>query len=192
MSERRPFASALEPEYLIMGLLYQQADHGYGIQGRIESTFNWIWRISQSQTYNILKRLEAQGFIHAEQLAGIHAPPRRLFRMSGTGQQRFYEWLSTPTPSSARAIRIEFLTKLYFAADIDPDLAQRLIQKQRAALEKGLYRLRVTSAGLATENPLSALSLDLRIRQLETALKWLDSSIDIIKTSSSLHRGGKQ
>jgi DNA-binding PadR family transcriptional regulator len=192
MPERRHFASALEPEYLILGLLSKEADHGYGLQQRIEKDFPWVWRISQSQTYNILKRLENLGALEAKQIAGEGAPPRRKFHLSPKGRERFESWLKSPTPSSARAIRIEFLTKFYFALETDPELAEKLLDEQHLALKRGLYRLQKSAEALTEDNPLSQLALDLRIRQLKTALAWLEDSCKNIETFQSVKHGGKQ
>jgi DNA-binding PadR family transcriptional regulator len=191
MTERRPFASALEPEFLILGLLSQEADHGYGLQQRIETKFPWIWRISQSQTYNILKRLESQGDLGVEDVAGEGAPQRRLYQLSPRGKARFESWLRSPTPSSARAIRIEFLTKLFFALESDVDLARRLVHDQTSALKRGLDRLHKSAMELTDENRLSQLALDLRIRQLETALSWLEGIERFVETAHVTKYGDK-
>jgi DNA-binding PadR family transcriptional regulator len=188
--DRRPFASSLEPEFLLLGLLSQKPDHGYGLQQRIENTFPWIWRISQSQTYNILKRLENSGDLEAKDIPGQAAPPKRLYRLSPKGRNRFKSWLGTPTPSSARAIRIEFLTKLYFALNSEDVRSRDLVRFQTQSLLKELQELKDAQAEVSSRNRLSGLSLELKTQQLETALQWLEGCREYIESVNSKINGG--
>jgi hypothetical protein len=69
-------ASALEPEYLILGLLNQQPDHGYELHRRVITEQAGLWHLPQNQVYNLLKRLEARGDISsaARSAASIDSP----------------------------------------------------------------------------------------------------------------------
>ncbi len=113
-------AAALSPEYVLLGLLNQQPAHGYDLHQRLIEELGQIWHISLSQTYNILKRLEAKGFIVGVVQVQAKAPPRRRFRLTPLGRRRFEEWLTTSAEPRARAIRVEFLTRLYFVYLANP------------------------------------------------------------------------
>jgi len=54
---------SLSPEFALLGLLEQRPAHGYELHQRLYAELGYLWHISLSQAYNILKRLEAQGFI---------------------------------------------------------------------------------------------------------------------------------
>ena len=56
-------ASALSPEYALLGLLAGSPAHGYELHQVFTTDLGQVWHLSLSQTYNILNRLEAQGFI---------------------------------------------------------------------------------------------------------------------------------
>lgn len=171
--QKKNIASALSPEYVLLGFLFQQPAHGYELHGQIHRELGQIWRISLSQTYNILKRLEARGYIVGVVQEQAKAPARRRFRLTAMGRRRFEEWLKMPSEPSARAIRMEFLTRLYFTYITDPHTAQQLIETQLAATRDAMANLTTRLGELSTEQAFNQLGLDLRLRQLTTILDWL-------------------
>src|SRR5512140_1556197 len=92
-----------------------QPGHGYELHQRLTRELGYIWNVSQSETYNILKRLEAQHFIKSRIVKQEKLPPRNLLSLTARGRSRFENWLKTPGGNSVRTIRLEFTTRLYFA-----------------------------------------------------------------------------
>lgn len=174
MTSKSGYVGALSPEYALLGFLAQQPDHGYELHQRLVNELGHIWHISQSQVYNILKRLEAKGDITGVLQPQEKLPSRRFYQLTPTGQARFDAWLNSPTRPSVRAIRVEFITRLYFAAQQSPGALQELIQNQVEEVQRGLARLERIQAGLPNEQSFNHLSLDLRIRQLRSILEWLE------------------
>lgn len=170
---KAPSASALSPEYALLGLLRQQPDHGYELHQRLSNELGHIWHVSQSQVYNILNRLEASGLIVSTVQEQAKLPARHRFRLTPAGRRHFDHWLHTPTGSSGRAIRVEFTTRLYFAIALDRDLARELIELQVHTVQTGLDRLQHVLAGLPAEQVFNRLGLELRIRQLSSIADWL-------------------
>jgi DNA-binding PadR family transcriptional regulator len=123
--------------------------------------------------YNILNRLEARGFIAATVEEQEKLPARRRFRLTPAGRRRFDKWLHTTTGSSVRAIRVEFITRLYFARALDQELAREVIDLQIDAVRTNLGRRQDMLAGLPQEQAFNHLGLELRIRQLTSILDWL-------------------
>jgi DNA-binding PadR family transcriptional regulator len=173
MTARTTYSSALSPEYALLGFLAQQPAHGYDLHLRLTAELGQVWHVSQSQVYNILNRLEAQGFIAATVQAQAKLPARRRLRLTSAGRQRFDQWLCATTGSSVRAIRVEFTTRLYFAYALDLALARRLLVEQAAETRAGLDRLTALLADLPSDQTFNRLGLELRIRQLESILVWL-------------------
>jgi PadR family transcriptional regulator, regulatory protein AphA len=170
------YASALSPEYALLGLLARQPAHGYELHQRLEEELGQVWHVSLSQTYNILKRLEAQGFISgAEEKVG-KAPARLRFSLTPTGRERWEIWLRHPTGSSVRAIRVEFITRLYFASFFEKDLPAELLRAQREETRAGLERLQRIEQSLPEGKIYNRLSIALRIRQLQAVLDWIDEA----------------
>jgi DNA-binding PadR family transcriptional regulator len=173
MSKSSSYVSALSPEYALLGLLAQQPAHGYELHQRLSGDLGQIWHISLSQTYNILNRLEAQGFIRGDLREQDKLPSRREFHLTETGSQRFDAWLNAPSGCSVRAIRVEFTTRLYFAQASDPLLAHRLIEAQEQEVQSGLRHLKAALVNIPANQVFNRLGLELRIRQLTSILEWL-------------------
>jgi len=166
---------ALSPEYALLGLLAKSPVHGYELYQRLSTDLSQVWHLSMSQAYNILNRLEAQGYIAGVVQEQGKLPARRLFHLTTSGQRRFEDWLNSTSGSSVRSIRLEFLTRLYFARLTSPQMAHQVIEAQLAETRRGLERLRVLSGGLGEGQLINRLSLELRIGQLESILEWLQA-----------------
>ncbi len=173
MPSKHTYASALSPEYPLLGLLIQQPAHGYRLHQRLTSDLGQIWHISLSQVYNILKRLETHRFIIGQMQEHVGTPARRCFEATPEGVERFEEWLFTPSGSSVRAIRVEFLTRLFFATAIKKEQANHLIDEQIRESRKHLEILKGALDLLPLDQAFNQLALELRVRQLESILDWL-------------------
>jgi PadR family transcriptional regulator, regulatory protein AphA len=170
-----PYSGPLSPEYALLGLLAILPDHGYNLYQRLETDLGQVWHISLSQTYNILNRLQSQGFVGEILQDQEKRPSRRQFHLSPAGLQRFQTWLDTPTHDSVRAIRVEFTTRLYFVSILAPQQAHRLIDVQIAKTQAGLKRLNARMEELPAGQVFNRLGLELRISQLHSILTWLES-----------------
>jgi DNA-binding PadR family transcriptional regulator len=164
----------LSPEFVLLGLLHQHPLHGYELHKQLLDEFGYIWHVSQSQTYNILNRLENQGYITSTSIEQDKLPPRQLLQLTPKGIQHFNEWLESPTKCSVHAIRVEFVTRLYFLKKTHPDKIGMVIDTQITEVVAGVNRLRDVHSGLADDQPFNRLALELRITLLNSILSWLD------------------
>jgi DNA-binding PadR family transcriptional regulator len=160
----------------LLGMLYGGPGHGYEMHRKVIADLGQVWHLSQSQAYSILKRLEAQGDISAQEIPQDKLPPRQLLHMTPEGRQRFLDWLDTPSGGSTRAIRLEFVTRLYFLRQYMPGKLAQAFARQRTEVESNLQRLGKKRAELPGEQIYNRMSLDLRLEQLQTVLEWLDKS----------------
>jgi DNA-binding PadR family transcriptional regulator len=165
---------SLSPEFTLLGLLYGGPRHGYDLHRQVIVDLGQVWHLSQSQAYAILKRLETRGDISVEETPQEKLPPRQLLRMTPQGCKRFLDWLDTPSGGSTRAIRMEFVTRLYFLHMYMPEKLMQAFERQRAEAEKHIHRLEKTRAELPNEQIYNRMSLDMRLEQLKTTLGWLD------------------
>lgn len=181
MASHSPSASTLSPEYALLGFLIQKPAHGYELHQRLMTDLGQVWHVSLSQTYNILNRLETQGFITGSVRPQAKLPPRRQFRLTAAGRRHFKTWLHSPTPSQLRVVRLEFTTRLYFADALDPTLVPELIEAQITEAQTNLNRLQAILGDLPAEQIFNRQSLKLRIRQLTFLLDWLADWRTILK-----------
>jgi PadR family transcriptional regulator, regulatory protein AphA len=190
MSPGAASSSDLSPEYALLGFLYFEPLHGYELHRRLEANLREVWRIPQNQAYNILKRLEKEGLVSTPLVGAGFAPApaptnppgtsggrsRAVLGLTPAGKAAFEAWLMAPTPGSARAIRVEFLTRLFFASQISPDLAPRLIQEQAARARADLERLQARLETTPQAELFNRLGLELRIQHMLVLVEWLENS----------------
>ncbi len=163
----------LSPEYVLLGFLYCSPSHGYELHQRLQKQFGTIWHASQSQTYNILKRLEAQGFILSTIIEQSKHPSRQQLHISASGAERFEAWLRQPTKPSVHSIRVEFITRLYFTQLYYPECTQGMIEAQAQVVNGGLGQLKQQLARIAEGQSTNRLALELRVELLESVARWL-------------------
>jgi DNA-binding PadR family transcriptional regulator len=179
MSAASALPRAPSPEFALLGFLYLQAGHGYDLHRRLTTELGEIWRVSQSQTYNILKRLQAQGYVTATLIPQEKLPALQNLEITPAGRARFEAWLEAPTGSSVRAIRLDFLTRLYFLHQLKPQRIAPLLADQIERVQQTVVRLEAVQANLPAGRPFNHLSLQLRVRQLRSVIEWLEECAEI-------------
>jgi DNA-binding PadR family transcriptional regulator len=162
----------LSPEFALLGFLIAGPSHGYDLHQRFTAQLGHVWHVSQSQAYSILKRLENRGDINAQLIEQDKLPARQMLQITAQGRRRFSEWLDDIS-ANARAIRLEFLTRLYFAKIYKPETVTRIYERQCAEIESAIERLESLQAHLPPEQEFNRLSLDLRWRQMKLIQEWM-------------------
>jgi len=166
--------SGFSPEYALLGFLEQSPAHGYELHQKLLEHLGEIWHASLSQTYNILTRLEEQGFIQGTTQEQEKRPAKRRFRLTAAGKRRFEAWMLSTSACSVRAIRIEFMTRLYFLHARNPADALESIESQTEALQANIVRLKERLNNIDSQHIFNCMGMSLRIRQLEALIESLD------------------
>lgn len=163
-------------EQALLGFLYQTPLHGYAIHQRLSdpAELGGVWQLKLSQLYAQLTKLEAAGFVSAEIEPQHNKPPRKVYQLTDAGRRAFLTWIAQPV-AHGRALRLEFLVKLYFARQLDADVATRLLSAQRITCEAWLAE---EQAHVDAEGDLgrgySQLVHQFRLGQIQAMLTWLD------------------
>ncbi len=177
MTNQKPHhIGTLSPEMALLGLLYKEAGHGYDLHRKVNTDLGQVWHLSQSQAYAILKRLETRGDISVEEIPQEKLPSRQVLQMTAQGRQNFLDWLHAPSGGSTRAIRMEFITRLYFLKLFFPKKIAKAFEQQRAEAVTHIQRLEKTLAELPNDQLYNRLSLEMRLKQLRFVLEWLDET----------------
>ena len=87
--------------------------HGYEIMRFLESALKAACRISSSQLYNLMKRMEKEKLLESSIEPQATRPSKRVFKITEKGKGAFLEWLASPT-DHVRDFRLEFIGKLFF------------------------------------------------------------------------------
>jgi len=162
----------LSPEFALLGFLIAGPSHGYDLHQRCMTELGHVWHVSQSQAYAILKRLEGRGDISAQFVEQDKLPARQMLRITAQGRRRFYEWLDDIS-ANARAIRLEFLTRIYFARIYKPEKVIQIYKAQYSEIVSTIDRLEGLLAHLSPEQRFNRLSIDLRLRQMKLIQEWM-------------------
>jgi DNA-binding PadR family transcriptional regulator len=166
----------LSPEMALLGLLYKEAGHGYDLHRKVNADLGQVWHLSQSQAYAILKRLETRGDISVEEVPQEKLPSRQLLKMTAQGRKNFLAWLEASSGGSTRAIRMEFITRLYFLNLYFPKRLAQAFDQQRTEAQAHIQRLENMLAELPPGQIYNRMSLEMRLKQLRFILEWLDES----------------
>lgn len=172
--------SILTPDTTILGLLATKAQHGYQLLEAFHDPqrLGKVWKLSTSQLYAVLKRLERQGWIRGCEQESENAPPRVEYTLTPSGQSHLHHWLNDPAPSaSIRRIRVEFLSRL-FVAQVLGQSVQPIIAQQRAVCLTEYLRLKSTQDGSPAS--IGALAEEMVITQLEAVLHWIDQCVLVV------------
>jgi DNA-binding PadR family transcriptional regulator len=163
----------LSPEYALLGLLVSGPSHGYDLHQRLMVELGSIWHVSQSQAYSILRRLEQRGDIATQRGQASKQPRRQVLHITSSGRRRFLQWLKGSANAGARTVRLEFLTRLYFANLLAPNHVEGIYAMQVKEIDRTLQRLRLSLVQIPEGQPFNRMSLDLRLRQMELVRLWL-------------------
>ncbi len=165
--------SSRSPEYALLGFLYEKPNYGYLLHQALTGELGHVWHVSQSQTYNILNRLEAQKFISSTVPKNQKLPARQILHITAAGRQRFEAWLEAPPSSSVHAIRLEFITRLYFSSRLFPSRMESILEAQSEEVSAAIRRLKANLPGVPQDQTFNRLSLNLRIHQLQAVREWI-------------------
>jgi len=163
----------VSPGFALLGLLIGGPSHGYDLHQRFVTELGQVWHLSQSQAYAILKRLENRGDVSVKVVEQEKLPARQLLHITETGRRRFFEWLELGISTTARSIRLEFLTRLYFTQLHQPENLAQIYNAQFAEIEATIARLESLLEYLPPEQVFNRLSLDLRLQQMRLIQKWM-------------------
>lgn len=176
MSKSRPDyhrSGNVSPEFALLGFLIAGPDHGYDLHQRFVAELGHVWHLSQSQAYTILKRLENRGDISARLVEQDKLPDRQRLRITAQGRRRFLDWMEKGSARNARAIRLEFLTRLYFSKLYTPEDTAQIYGAQFTEIKGDIERLEGMLAGIPQEQTYNRLSVDLRLRQMKLIQAWM-------------------
>jgi len=151
----------------------QGPSHGYDLHQRLSAELGNVWHLSQSQVYSVLKRLEQRGDISARKRLQGKLPARQELHLTAAGKKRFAQWMEGEAGTSARTVRLEFLTRLYFANLLMPGQKGRIYAAQAQEITNTIRRLRTALNQVPANQPYNRMSLDLRLRQMEVIREWL-------------------
>ena len=160
--------------FILLGILSDGPKHGYQIHKCINDPegIGTIWKIKITNVYSLLDVLEKKTYIKpADQIGDDSSyPPKKYFEMTPKGEEIFTKWLSEPV-KHGREMRQVFLSKLYFAARNDPQLAHQLILDQISECNQWLKN---SKQPLQDEPYYIQTVKSFRTMQFKSYIEWLE------------------
>jgi len=157
-------------QYPVLGILALGACHGYDICRRLRGSVGAIWRLGKSQVYALLIKLERDGLVIHERVGQENLPAKNIFRLTPGGEELFREWIRAPV-IHVRDMRLEFLTKLWFAQQLGSEWERRLLEEQLVVCREKVKKLENSKNLCRTE--IEARSQEFRLVTIKAAMSWL-------------------
>ncbi len=158
-------------EYPVLGILLGGPLHGYDMCRRLGEGIGSIWRLGKSQVYALLAKLEREGLVLHERVGQENLPAKNIFSLTPEGHEAFEQWANTPVRHT-RDMRLEFLTKLWFAQKLGPESEKNLINEQLHLCREKVGKLKRSKNLCKTQ--IEARSLEFKLVTIEAVISWLE------------------
>ncbi|MFE5581085.1 PadR family transcriptional regulator [Kitasatospora sp. NPDC056531] len=185
-------------EHAILVSLLEQPGSGYELARRFDRSIGRFWTATHQQIYRVLRRMEADGWIAAEEVAQDGRPDKKVYSAAEPGRAALADWLREPV--EPETVRHELAVKIRAAAFDDPAALVSEVERHReshaALLARYLHgeqRDFPDLTALDTRQELQHVVLRGGIEYERMTLAWLD---DVLATLRRLagegERGGEQ
>ena len=144
--------------------------HGYEIMRFLESALKAAYRVSSSQLYNLMKRMEKEKLLESSIEPQATRPSKRVFKITEKGKGAFLEWLASPT-DHVRDFRLEFIGKLFFYHKLSIKGAMELTETQIQVFNR--IQQRLFKEKKEESDPFNILVYDFKLETVKGQLRWL-------------------
>jgi DNA-binding PadR family transcriptional regulator len=164
-------------ELAILGLLKEQAIHGYQLKKRLADTLGSFWVVSYGSLYPTLKRLLREGAVEMVFPKEQVGRRKNVYRITDKGEALFAELLER-AGQEATEDKSGFQVRLTFFQYLKPETRIRLLERRRAFLEGRFSHLKESVQRL--KEGIDSYTLSLMNHELtatENDIRWLDDLI---------------
>ncbi|UCE02881.1 MAG: PadR family transcriptional regulator [Candidatus Latescibacterota bacterium] len=170
-----PGRMATELESCVLAILAQSEPcTAYAVRRFLSASLSSYWSASAGAIYPLLRRLEARGWIRAQE-SRWGTRVRRAFKLTRAGRRHLREWLSPPLPTWAIAYTYDPVRTRVFFLEAAPPAQQRAFLDDAIAQTEAIllrHRSELNAPGVEFP-PFEAIGRRGAIEELETRLRWL-------------------
>ncbi|MER7668436.1 PadR family transcriptional regulator [Kitasatospora sp. NPDC096128] len=116
-------------EHAILVSLLEQPGSGYELARRFDRSIGRFWTATHQQIYRVLRRMEADGWVAAEEVAQDGRPDKKVYSAAGPGRAALADWLREPV--EPETVRHELAVKIRAAAFDDPGALISEVERHR-------------------------------------------------------------
>ena len=177
--------------YAILGMLSIAPMSGYEIRQTMQQSTVNFWSESDGQLYPALAKLTMQGLVlyKTDRTSGRE---KKIYHITAKGITQLKKWLAQKPETFI--VRNELMLKLFFGANISPEISIEHIQAHRYQTKTMLAQLAETKKQLLNTHkdsshlPYWQMSIQYGTELAEAKLKWCD---DVIHELQKMKRGKK-
>ena len=157
--------------HLLLAMLAGPGAYGYELKQSLEHEFaDVLPALNRGQIYMTLGRLERDGLVTAEAVAG-DSRGKRVYQLTESGRTELTDWIGRPIP--AERFKDQFFMKFVVVAAAGLSTPRRLIGLQRREYLRTLRELD-TRLDAGDQTLASELLVEGAVLHLKADLEWLD------------------
>jgi DNA-binding PadR family transcriptional regulator len=153
---------------LLLGLLKNQAQHGYQLNDFIEKNLARVTNLKKATAYALLERLRESGLVAVKLEQEGNRPPRKVYAITQNGETEFLELLRTEL-CNAEPISSPESTALMFMNELKRDERVACLNTRLEQLELHIKNLEQIPAHKSAVN----LALERQLVLLKADRDWL-------------------
>lgn len=161
-------------EYALLGFLLAGPSHGYELHKKFSesNSVGMVWGVKISNMYAQLEKLERRGLISGRLQASEQRPARTQYSLTAQGEQEFRRWLREPV-EHPRDFRHDFLVRLYFISSHQPEVLEKLVERQIEICRSWQRDMADTTEALPLADNFAHLTASFRYSQIQSMVDWL-------------------
>ena len=180
---------------VLLGLLTIEPMSGYDLGQTIRGSIGHFWNESYGQIYPNLKKLAADGLVNAKAEKQKGKPERRIYSITREGRERLANWLAVPP--QAEVPRNELLLKLFFGAQVSPDISIGYIERMAESERSSIQLIKRAAEEIARNQqypdaPYWKMAARFGEIELEAHLRWAEETLAELKKIAGKRRGNAE
>ena len=156
--------------HALLALLREGPKYGLQLRQEFEDRTGEVWPLNVGQVYTTLQRLERDGLVDADEVAG----PQRTFSLTTAGAEELDVWLRTP-PDMASPPRDELVIKVLVALHLPEVDVTDLLQVHRRQLAELMQQYTRLKEDAGDDELGLLLVTDAELYRIDSLIRWLDS-----------------
>ena len=160
-------------QHALLALLAEGPKYGLQLRQEFEESTGEIWPLNVGQVYTTLQRLERDGLVESDD--NEEPGPRRVFRLTESGDKELSDWLNTP-PDMTSPPRDELVIKVLSALKVPGVSVHDVIQLHRRYIVELMQQWTRLKEDEADFDLSFALVVDAELFRLDSLIRWLDTA----------------
>jgi DNA-binding PadR family transcriptional regulator len=177
---------------VLLGLLTVEPMSGYDLGQTIRGSIGHFWNESYGQIYPNLKKLSADGLVASKTEKQKGKPDRHIYSITKMGRERLAKWLAVPP--QAEIPRNELLLKLFFGAQLAPEISIGYVERMAESERRSLQHIQRAAKEIAKNQqypdaPYWKMAARFGEIELEAHLRWGEETLAELKKLARKRRG---